>query len=131
MPIKSKIIIAAIILTVAPAGVFAHQTAPGYGSFITCDGVENPCDFADLIHLVQHALDWLVMISFSVAIITFSWAGFVLLTSGGNVGKKDKAKKMLWSIVKGFAIILAAWLIVRTIVSVLLQDGIGNQFINF
>lgn len=96
--------------------------------FIVCDGPE--CGFTHLLMLVKRVLDWIVMISFPIAVITFSWAGFVLLTSGGNSAKKDDAKKMLWSVIKGFAFILAAWLIVRTIVNVLLAPGIGDQFIN-
>jgi hypothetical protein len=96
------------------------------------DGVvsaEEQCGFYDLLRLVKNVLDWLVMISFSVAIITFAWAGIVLTTSGGNAGQKDKAKKMLLSVVIGFAIIVAAWLIVRTIVNVILEPGLGDQFI--
>ena len=60
------------------------------------------------------------MISFSAAIITFSWAGFVYLTTG-VVDRRTDAKKMLWKIVIGFAIILSARLIVSTITTVLLK----------
>lgn len=130
----ARILILILILVSIPVGVLAQNTQ---GQFIPCGLYDSAsktldeCDFYDLLKLVQNVLNWLVMVSFSVAIITFSWAGFILLTSGGNVAQKDKAKKMLWSIVKGFAIILAAWLIVRTIVNTLLVPGIGDRFIKF
>ena len=69
------------------------------------------------------------MISFPATIITFSYAGFIMLTSGGNSSKKDQAKEMLLKVVIGFAVILSAWLIVRIIVNSVLAPGKGDQFI--
>lgn len=117
-----------LLVFLVPLSVLAQQNPQG--DFIPCglykNGELDECDFADLLTLVNNVLNWLVMISFSAAIITFSWAGFTLLTSGGNPVKKDQAKKMLWSVVKGFTIILAARLIVYTITNILLKPGIVN-----
>mgnify|MGYP001579986794 CR=1 FL=1 len=131
----TKILVLLLILIpiVVPVAVFAvdpPDAGAGFGQFIPCDGVKIPCDFTMLLKLVKNVLDWVVMISFPAAIISFAWAGFNLLTNGIS-DKRTEAKKMLWKIVIGFAIILAAWLIVRTIVGILLADGYGNQFIVF
>ena len=121
------------IFLILPVAVRATDDISVQGNFIPCgeydSGGLDECDFYDLIRLVQNVLNWIVLISFPVAIITFAWAGFLLLTTG-VVDKRTEAKKMLWSVVIGFAIILAAWLIVRTIVNTLLAPNIGNQFIN-
>lgn len=117
-----------LLILILPVGVFAQPSA-GTGAFIPCDGgAANPCTFYDLIQLVQNVLNWVVLVSFPLSIITFSWAGFIFLTTG-IVDKRSEAKKMLWKVVIGFVIILSAWIIVRTITSVLLKPGIADQFI--
>ena len=119
---KILILILILIPIIIPVGVLAQT------NFIVCNGPD--CTFGHLLLLVKNVLDWLVMISFSAAIITFIWAGFLLLTTG-VVDKKTQAKAMLWKVVIGFAIILAAWVIVKTIVSVILKPEIGGRFLQF
>src|SRR3989344_7120459 len=86
----TKIVIPVLLLIFifAPVGVMAAE-----GAFIPCDGPN--CGFPELMQLVQNILNWIVMISFPATIITFSYAGFIMLTSGGNSSKKDQAKEML------------------------------------
>jgi len=121
-----------------PLGVLAQGEEGDTGRFIPCgfdndgDGIvsgkDEECNFDDLLYLVQNLLNWLVIISFPISVITFSWAGFILMTTA-VVDKKSEAKKMLGKVLLGFIIILSAWLIVRTIVNVFLEDGYGDQFI--
>lgn len=114
-----------LFFLILPTGVLAQT------NFIVCDGgAGDPCTFGHLLLLVKNVLDWLVMVSFSAAIITFIWAGFLLLTTG-IADKKTQAKAMLWKVVIGFAIILAAWVIVKTIVGVILKPEIGGRFLQF
>lgn len=94
---------------------------PGWKPLIVCDGPS--CQFSDLILLVNNLIHDLVLISTLLAVIVFVWAGFLLLTSGGNKSTYDKAKGMLWKVLIGYLWILAAWLIVYTITSVLLKDA--------
>lgn len=89
--------------------------------FIVCDGPN--CDFGSLIELTKVIINNLIYISTILAVIAFIYIGFVLLTSGGDVGAKTKAKHAALSVLKGFIIILTAWFIVYTITSVLLNDG--------
>ena len=90
---------------------------------IVCDGVTDPCGFDDLIDLVKALITDLVLLSTLLAVAAFCYAGFLLLTSGGNESAKEKAKTTLFKVVKGYLWILAAWLVVYTITSVLLKDG--------
>lgn len=91
--------------------------------FIVCIGPD--CTFSSLITLVQNLIYNLIVISTFLAIAAFAYAGFILLTSGGSEGKRDKAKDVFWKVLKGYLWILGAWLLVYTITSVLLQDGKG------
>jgi hypothetical protein len=88
---------------------------------IVCNGPD--CDYNDLIRLAQIVINNLIVIATVLATIAFVWIGFKLLTSGGNPGAKDEAKKMAGKVLLGFVWILAAWLVVYTITSVLLNDG--------
>ena len=119
---KILILILILIPTIIPLGVLAQT------NFIVCNGPD--CTFGHLLVLVKNVLDWLVMISFSAAIITLMWAGSLYLITG-IADKKTQAKAMLWKVVIGFAIILAAWVIVKTIVGVILKPEIGGRFLQF
>ena len=80
------------------------------------------CEFSDLILLAENLIYDLVIISTFLATAAFAYAGFILLTSGGNENAKTKAKDIFWKVLKGYLWILAAWLLVYTIINVLLDD---------
>lgn len=90
-------------------------------NLIVCDGPN--CDFAALIQLVKNLITALVYISTFLATGVFAYAGFLLLTSGGNESAKNQAKDIFLKVLKGYLWILAAWLIVYTITTVLLKEG--------
>src|SRR3990167_3366782 len=87
-----------------PLGVLAQGEEGDTGRFIPCgfdndgDGIvsgkDEECNFDDLLYLVQNLLNWLVIISFPISVITFSWAGFILMTTA-VVDKKSETKKNL------------------------------------
>ena len=81
------------------------------------------CGFSDLITLIKALITDLVLISTLLAVAAFVYAGFILLTSGGNTSAKDKAKEIFKKVLIGYMWILAAWLVVYTITSVLLWPG--------
>jgi len=94
---------------------------------IVCDGVKTTelpeCDFNSLITLVKVLITDLVYLSTFLAVAAFAYAGYILLTSGGNTSARDKAKGVFMKVLIGYLWILAAWLIVYTITSVLLKPG--------
>lgn len=93
-------------------------------SMIVCGPPNLPdCDFNSLIKLTKVLINNLIVLSTLLATVAFIWVGFVLLTSQGDPGAMSKAKHAAGSVVKGYIFILAAWLIVYTITSVLLKDG--------
>lgn len=85
---------------------------------IVCD---TNCNYNDLITLAQNVINNLIVLSSLFATAAFMYAGFKLMTSGGSTSAKEDAKKLFWKVVWGFAWILAAWIVVYTITSVLLK----------
>jgi len=95
------------ILFLIPPAIAAAQ------GLVPCNGPE--CQACDLVSLADNILDFLVMISAFIAAIMFAVAGLKLATSAGNESKVSQAKEGMTSIIIGFIILLAAWLIVDTI----------------
>jgi zinc transporter ZupT len=60
-----------------------------------------------------------------VAAGVFAWAGFTYMTTG-VVDERTKAKNMIQKVFLGFVFILAAWLLVSTILNALLADEFKN-----
>lgn len=97
---------------------------PGWKPLIVCDGTKaSPCDFEKLIELVKVLINDLVILSTLLAVVVFAYAGFKLLTANGNEGEVKKAIGMLQKVVWGYVWILAAWLVVYTITTALLNPG--------
>lgn len=79
------------------------------------------CSFNDLMILVKDLINAMVIFSTFVAVAAFAYAGFLLLTSGGNESAKTRAKDIFLKVLIGYLWILGAWLLVYTITSVLLK----------
>lgn len=86
-----------------------------------CDGVTEPCTFTHIIELIVVVVHDMVLISTLIVVAGFCYAGFKLLTSGGNQKAAETAKHIFTSIAIGYVCILGAWLLVYTITSVLLD----------
>ncbi len=85
----------------------------------------EPCQFNHFIIGINNVINFLIMIGGSVAAIVFAIAGFMILTAGANESQVTRAKGMFWSVLKGFALMLAAWLLVKM---VLVGLGVTDAF---
>lgn len=83
------------------------------------------CGFSDFIQLGENVLNFIVIASIPVAVIGFIWAGYLILTSGGSSSKVEEGKEVIKKMVWGLLFILGAWLIVHTINSALLREGVN------
>jgi hypothetical protein len=81
------------------------------------------CHFVDLGSNIN---SWLIGILSVAAAIMFAYAGFKLLTSGGNQGALKSAKDMIFNVAIGFAIVLAGFLLVDTLMKVFLLP-VGDE----
>jgi type III secretory pathway component EscT len=105
---------------IIPCG--GHILDPNTGAILK----EQPaCDFNFLLQMVNNIIKWMVMISAPVAAGIFAWAGFLYMTTGIS-DQKNKAKSMIVKVFIGFVVILAAWLIVSTVIDALLKPSFRN-----
>ena len=112
-------ILSLIIILVVPSALYAQ----GFGLIVCDGGASDPCTLTDFVQLLKNVIKFLVILSTFLATIAFAYAGFLLLSSGGSEDKKNQAKKVFGSVLKGYLWILAAWVIVYTISSALLNTG--------
>lgn len=91
---------------------------------VNCDGVDVKCNFQKLLELINRSVNFvIIIIGIPLIALSFMYAGFLLVTSGGNSGKKEQAKSAVAGAVTGLVILLGAWLIVRTVLLVFGYEG--------
>lgn len=84
----------------------------------------NPCSFGDAMELINEVVKFILFkLAIPVAAIMFAYAGFLMVTSGGSTEAKSKAKNIFSNAVFGLVIAAGAWLIIRTILSILGYQG--------
>jgi hypothetical protein len=118
-PIILAVVIASLIVCIAlalPGGVFAQE------GIVPCTG--DDCNFCSLAQLGQNIINLAIFLAVFLSAILFAWAGWNYLTNMGDTGKIAKAHSVFVNVAVGFIIILAAWLIVDTLMKTLL----GGQF---
>ncbi len=84
---------------------------------------DQQCKFPHLILFVKNLIKDLVLIAFPLTAVTFAWAGFLILTSGGDKGKLEKGRGMLIKVGIGFAWIVGAYILVTFIINTFVKSG--------
>ncbi len=93
---------------------------------VPCDGTPaHPCTFTSLLNLVNRMIRYLIYLMIPLSAIVFAYAGFLLITKGGNPGAREQASGMFMKVVLGLIFVLGAWLIVSTILDAL---GVDKAF---
>jgi hypothetical protein len=83
------------------------------------------CDFTQLMNMVNIVIHFILYdMVIPIAAIMFAYAGFLLVTAGGEAaGARTKAKSIFTNAAIGLLIAVAAFLIIRTILSILGYNG--------
>jgi hypothetical protein len=87
--------------------------AQSLASFAGCSGTD--CSMCNIVDLTNGLIQWLIGFLFVLFAIIIAYAGFGLVTSGGNSHAMDEAKGRFTNAIIGLIIVLAAWLVVDTI----------------
>ena len=94
-------------------------------------GLVPPCDstsvpgqctwgFVEFMKLINNVIGFILFdLALPIAALMFFYAGFLMVTSAGSSESKSKAKNIFSNAVFGLVIAAGAWLIVKTILSVL------------
>jgi hypothetical protein len=94
------------------------------------DGKGRICGFSDFITLIQRVIEYIFILVLPIMAIVFAYAGYLFLTSGGSETKRTAAKKAMTSALIGVIIIMAAWLLVKTVlVSLGVDEGASWFFL--
>lgn len=93
-------------------------------ALLTCSEGDT-CNFCELTRTLDNIIDWVVTVAILIATIGLAYAGFRMSSSRGDVSTFTAAKEMLWNIVVGLFIIMAAWMIVDTIIKTLAGGDLG------
>lgn len=87
-------------------------------------GIKNPCDFKYFIKMINKLVNFILFqLAIPISALLFAYAGFLLLFSGGEPGKRTKAKNIFIDVFFGLIIAAACWLIINIILTTLGYDG--------
>ena len=121
---KNKILanIIALVIIISPMVSFSAGIIPdcNRGTSVNADqtGLGNACDFNYFMLLINNIITFLLFtIATPLVALIVCYVGFLFLTGGGNPENRSKAKRILQNVIFGYAIGLAAWLIVKTILN--------------
>lgn len=125
---KNILIFSLLLVIIVPVFANAANIVPCGGWNYDDNGnrttQQSACGYDDLLQLVNNIINWIITISVPVAAGVFAWAGIKYMTTGIS-DQKSAAKAMLIKVFWGFMAILAAWIIVTTILNALLSDTSG------
>lgn len=113
------------IILLIPVLSFAAQD-PSSPGLVPCDGsVARPCDFNAFMTLVNTVIKFILFnLAVPIAAIMFAYAGFLLVTAGGEAASaRTKAKDIFTNAALGLILAAAAWLIIRTLLAILGYQG--------
>lgn len=108
------------LLFITPALSFAYSLGD---PLVPCtDG--KACDFKALMTLINNAIHFvLYYMVIPIAAIMFAYAGLMMIISGDASSARTKAKSVFTNTFFGFIIAVAAFLIIRTVLSILGFEG--------
>ena len=113
--------IAAFCIMLLPLVSFGQTATPDLG-LVTCD---TNCDFNALMAMINKIIKFaLFNLVVPIAAVMFFYAGFLMVTAGGESAEaKTKAKGIFTNAVIGLVIAISAWIVIRTLLSILGFQG--------
>ena len=113
-----KYVIFTFVLCLASVPSLVNAQA---GGLVTCEGPD--CNWCTLVSMINGLVTWLIAFLSIIAVTVMVIAGFKMVTSGGNTAAWESGKTMFTNVVIGIIIVLAAWLIVDTVLQTLTKKG--------
>lgn len=109
------------------AGIFGDNF-----QLVPCDGVaigegKVECDYNALINGINNLVKYFIYLAHFFAIAMFMYAGFLYMFAGDNPGNKESAKRIFKNIGIGLFFVYAAWLLVYSLLTYLIDDSFVNE----
>jgi hypothetical protein len=106
-------------------GLFLFPTITYAGDgLVTCGGVD--CTFCTLLSTIYEVIRWLTIISALLAGMVLIYAGFKMVTAGGDTSGYVEAKKLFFNAVIGIMIIFAVVAVIYTIMMTILNATVDT-----
>jgi hypothetical protein len=84
-------------------------------------GCQSICD---IVKLAQNVLNFGIFLAVVLSAFLFAYAGWNMLTSGGNAEVYQKGKRVFGNVLIGLIIILAGWIIIDTLMKTFTGSGL-------
>jgi hypothetical protein len=111
-----------LILTLLILPLFLIPEISSAAPLVPCNGPD--CGTCELVKLGNNIITWLVSVMAVICALMIVFAGFKMVTSAGNSGEISKAKEMIANTLIGFVILLAAWLIIDTVMKMFVNQSV-------
>jgi len=109
-----------ILIMLSPA-IALGAGAPG--PIVTCGNEGQPaCTICDIATLAQNILNGGIYIAVFLSATLFAWAGWKYVTAAGG-SDVSSARSIFTNVAIGLILILAAWLIINTIMVTLVKGS--------
>lgn len=130
-----KIFVFVLLIILSTQIAFA-QRPEGVSRYIPCMVANDPADpsqkepsglncnsWQDLINVIQFFINSAFIIATFLATVSFTYAGWLYLTSQGDPDKINQAHGIFLKVLQGFIFMAIAYLLVKTILSTIVQSG--------
>lgn len=121
-----------LMLIMPVISLAAGTNPPATTGLVPCDNsIGNLCDFDAFMALINKVITFILFdMALPIAAIMFAYAGFLMVTAGGEIaGARTKAKTIFTNTLLGLVFAVAAWLIINTILSILGYNGTWIGFV--
>ena len=118
------IFVAVLFPDIAVAQIGADGTLAPNSGFVPCEG--SGCNACHFVVMANTIIRWMMGIIAVLFAVVAAMAGWGLVTSAGNAGAVEDAKKKFVSTFIGFVIVLGAWLLIDTIMLALTGEESGS-----
>lgn len=113
------------LIAVLPAVILLLPKVSEAAGLVPCGGYsEHACTTSDVITFASTLIEWLITMLGVIAVIALVYTGFRMVISAGDEGAWKQAKEQFTNIVIGIVIILAAFLVVDTILKALTSKSL-------
>lgn len=91
---------------------------------VACNDPDS-CGTCEFAAMINNIIQFIIEVGVLLAVASMIYAGFMFVTARGNEGQLTKARGIFTNVVIGLVLILAAFLIVNTVMNGLLGTGNG------
>ncbi len=93
----------------------------------TCNQPGGCQSICDIVTLAQNVLNFGIFLAVVLSAFLFAYAGWNMLTAGGNSEIYQKGKRVFGNVLIGLIIILAGWIVVDTLMKTFTGNGLTNN----